>query len=60
MIHTTLDDAFASMMQFMSISTRKCKVQEGECECSSGGYCENVRFHVYYVFIVSVLEMYYY
>lgn len=26
MIHTSLDDAFASMMQFMTISSRQCKV----------------------------------
>ncbi len=25
-VHTSLDDAFATMMQFMTVSTRKCKV----------------------------------
>lgn len=28
-IDTSLDDAFASMMQFMTISSRKCKVSTG-------------------------------
>ena len=37
MIHTSLDDAFASMLQFMSISTRKCKV------CVRGGRGEEGR-----------------